>query len=235
MKGIVFDIQRFALHDGPGIRTTIFLKGCPLRCEWCHNPESFLLYPQYQKITVHGEKVRKLVGEEKSIDELIVEVLKDKDYFDESGGGVTISGGEPMFQFEFTKELLKRLKKENIHTCLDTSGFAKWELFEEILPYIDLFHYDFKLADSAKHKKYTGQNNELILGNLHKICKKEIPLILRCPIIPNVNDNEEHSLAIANFAKKYSHIEVDKLEYHNMARKKKSELENIDRQDTFYG
>ncbi len=226
MKGIVFDIQRFALHDGPGIRTTIFLKGCPLRCEWCHNPESFLLKPQYQNITVNGEKVRKLVGEEKSVEEVLSEVMKDKDYFEESGGGVTISGGEPMFQFEFTKALLKALKKENINTCLDTSGFAKWELFEEILPYIDLFHYDFKLADSAKHKKYTCQSNELIIQNLHNICEKQIPLILRCPIIPNVNDDDEHSLAIANLAKKYSHIEIDKLEYHDMARKKKEELVN---------
>ncbi len=225
MKGIVFDIQRFALHDGPGIRTTIFLKGCPLRCEWCHNPESFLLKPQYQNITVNGEKIRKLVGEEKTVDELIFEVLKDKDYYDESGGGVTISGGEPMMQFEFTKSLLKAFKKEKIHTCLDTSGFAKWELFEEILSYIDLFHYDFKLADSAKHKKYTSQPNELILSNLEKICKLKKPFILRCPIIPNVNDNYEHNNKIAQFAKLYPHIEIDKLEYHDMGRNKISELE----------
>ncbi len=225
MKGIVFDIQRFALHDGPGIRTTIFLKGCPLRCEWCHNPESFLLKPQYQNITVNGKKIRKLVGEEKGVDEIISEVIKDRDYFNESSGGVTISGGEPMLQFEFTKAILKALKKENIHTCLDTSGFAKWELFEEILPYIDLFHYDFKLANSAKHKKHTGQPNELIIENLHKICKKNIDLVLRCPIIPGVNDNDEHFSAIENIAEKYPHIEIEKLKYHNMGRKKIDELE----------
>ena len=130
-----------------------------------------------------------------------------------------------MMQFEFTKELLKALKKESIHTCLDTSGFAKWELFEEILPYVDLFHYDFKIADSVKHKEKTGQDNILIIANLNKICKLEIPLILRCPIIPNVNDHKEHSLAIANLAEKYPHIEVEKLEYHDMGRKKMSELE----------
>ena len=225
MNGIVFDIQRFALHDGPGIRTTIFLKGCFLRCQWCHNPESFLRKPQYKNITVNGEQIRKLVGEEKSVDELIAEIIKDRDYFDESDGGVTISGGEPMMQFEFTKELLKALKKESIHTCLDTSGFAKWELFEEILPYVDLFHYDFKIADSVKHKEKTGQDNILIIANLNKMCKLEIPLILRCPIIPNVNDHKEHSLAIANLAEKYPHIEVEKLEYHDMGRKKMSELE----------
>ena len=225
MKGIVFDIQRFALHDGPGIRTTIFLKGCPLRCEWCHNPESFLLKPQYQNITVKGKKIRKLVGEEKGVDEIISEVIKDRDYFNESGGGVTISGGEPMLQVEFTKAILKALKKENIHTCLDTSGFAKWELFEEILPYVDLFHYDFKLADSAKHKKHTGRSNELIIENLHKICERNINLILRCPIIPGVNDNEEHFRAIEKIAEKYPHIEIEKLEYHDMGRKKIEELE----------
>ncbi len=226
MKGIVFDIQRFALHDGPGIRTTIFLKGCPLRCDWCHNPESFLLKPQIQKKKINGKVVSKIVGEEKSVDEIILDVVKDRDYFEESGGGVTISGGEPMMQFEFTKEILNALKKENIHTCLDTSGFAQWELFEEIIPFVDLFHYDFKIANSAEHKKYTGQNNELILENLDKICKKEMPLILRCPIIPNVNDNEAHFIEIDKIAKKYPHIEVEKLEYHDMGRKKREELDS---------
>ena len=225
MKGIVFDIQRFALHDGPGIRTTIFLKGCPLRCEWCHNPESFLLKPQIQNITVNGKKVRKLVGEEKDVGEIISEIIKDRDYYNESGGGVTISGGEPMLQFEFTKAILKALKKENIHTCLDTSGFAKWELFEEILPYVDLFHYDFKLADSAKHKKHTGHSNELIIENLHKISERNIDLVLRCPIIPGVNDNKEHFIAIEKIAEKYPYIKIEKLEYHDMGRKKMEELE----------
>ncbi len=227
MKGIVFDIQRFALHDGPGIRTTIFLKGCFLRCEWCHNPESFILQPQIQNIIIKGEKIRKIVGEERELEELITEVIKDRDYFEESGGGVTISGGEPMFQFEFTKALLQALKKENIHTCLDTSGFAKWELFEEIIPFVDLFHYDYKIENSEKHKKYTGQSNEIIIENLHKLCKREHNLILRCPIIPGVNDNEEHSLAIAKIAEKYPHIEVEKLEYHDMGRKKREQLEEL--------
>ncbi len=225
MKGIIFDIQRFALHDGPGIRTTVFLKGCPLRCEWCHNPESFLLKPQIQNITINGKKIKKTVGYEETIENLIPQLIQDKDYFVESGGGVTISGGEPMFQFEFTKAILKALKKEKIHTCLDTSGFAKWGLFEEVIPYVDLFHYDYKLADSAKHKQYTQQPNELIIENLYKLCERKVNLILRCPIIPNVNNDNNHTVNIANIAKKYPHIQIEKLPYHDMGRKKIDELE----------
>ncbi len=224
MKGIVFDIQRFALHDGPGIRTTIFLKGCYLRCEWCHNPESFLLKPQIQRITVDGKIVEKVVGKEMSVLQVVSEAVKDKEYFEESGGGVTISGGEPMLQFEFTKAILMGLKKENIHTCLDTSGFAKWKLFEEILPFVDLFHYDYKITDSEKHKKYTGAPNELIIDNLHKLCKRDVDLILRCPIIPDINDDNVHLNAIADIVLNNPNITVEKLPYHDMGRKKWDEL-----------
>ncbi len=224
MKGIVFDIQRFALYDGPGIRTALFLKGCPLRCEWCHNPESFLLKPQIQRISVGGKTVEKIVGKEMSVDDVIFEAVKDRDYFEESGGGVTITGGEPLLQFEFTKALLKSLKSEKIHTCLDTCGFAKWELFEELIPYVDLFHYDYKITDSLKHKKYTGKSNELIIENLFKLCERKVDLILRCPIIPGINDDDEHAFHIAQIAKKYPHIKIEKLPYHDMGRKKWDEL-----------
>ncbi len=265
MTGIIFDILRFSIHDGPGIRTTIFLKGCPLKCEWCHNPESQSFKPQLSfnaekclncfecvnacpnhvhkiKDGIHfvdwnlcksqGECVKvcssnalKIIGEKKSIIEIIEEVKKDIQYYKKSGGGVTISGGEPLAQFKFTKELLIALKHEGIHTCIDTCGFAKEEYYKAILPYTDLFLFDYKLTDSSKHKKYTNVDNDLILSNLNFLYKNNAEIILRCPIIPGINDNEKHFNGIKELIKKYPNLKaVELMPYHNLGKDKAARI-----------
>lgn len=258
----IFDIQRFALHDGPGIRTTIFVKGCPLNCLWCHNPESKRFQPQlsclFKNCTscgtcvsvcpngVHSidatgaheidfdrcqccgacveacyNKVLKIYGVKMSTEEMIKIVLRDVPYYERSGGGLTISGGEPMSQFDGTLELLKRAKEKGLHTCLDTSGFASTERYEQIMPYVDLFLLDYKLTDMEKHKTYTGVPNDLIKENLDMLCRNGALIYLRCPIIPGINDDDEHFAAIAMLSQKYESIlQVNVMAYHDMAKGK---------------
>ncbi|MBL8029197.1 MAG: glycyl-radical enzyme activating protein [Fibrobacteres bacterium] len=213
MDGLVVDILTSSLNDGPGIRTAIFLKGCPLNCKWCHNPESISPEPQIFK-NIDGST--RTYGELMSVESIVAKVIKDRPFFEQSGGGVTLSGGEPLFQYEFAKALLTAFKQNGIHTCLDTTGFISKEKLEQIAPLVDVFHYDFKHGDSSEHKKWTGVPNELILANLELLNSRRAKIILRCPIIPGVNDTELHFKHIAELAKKYTAIQkIDLLPYHH--------------------
>jgi pyruvate formate lyase activating enzyme len=191
----IFDIKRFAVHDGPGIRTTVFMKGCPLDCWWCHNPESrsrALEEVNYKrKLGEREVKTTKVYGKVMAIQQVMREVLKDKIFYEESGGGVTFSGGEPLYQPEALYELLKGCNHHGLHTAVDTCGYAQWNVFEKILPFADLFLFDLKLLNPEKHKKYTGVNNDLILNNLEKLLKKKANVELRIPVVPGVNNNRE--------------------------------------------
>lgn len=263
---MVFDLQRFALHDGPGIRTTVFLKGCPLDCAWCHNPESKKSAPQLRflekkctgcgrceevcRYGVHKVKGRKshniefskcvqcgscvkvcvnnaikFYGNKMTSREILEIVLKDRDFYQRSNGGLTVSGGEPMMQFKGLLELLKKAKEEGVPVCLDTSGQASTEKYAEIAEYVDLFLYDYKITGAKKHKQYTGVENHLILKNLEYLCGCGSNVYLRCPIIPGVNDNDTHYKAIADLSKKYHNIrEVNLMMYHDMAKSKADEI-----------
>lgn len=226
-KGLIFNIQRFSLHDGPGIRTTIFLKGCPLKCLWCHNPEGInqskeLLYKSFScmhcgrcieicpnsvfsltenQLFINRNdcdlcgiciekcptKSIEICGIPISVSELINEVMTDKEFYLSSKGGITISGGEPMMQFTFLKQLIIELKKYNIHVCLDTSGYAKRDKFREILDLIDMVLFDVKILDNERHKRLTGVSNELILNNMKECLNYDIDIIIRTPIIIGYN------------------------------------------------
>lgn len=243
-QGIVFNIQRFTIHDGPGIRTEFFLKGCPLRCDWCSNPESWMTYIQpgvYKSKCISFNKCgmcadvcpnqalnfyrSKLVlidrdkcanclachnecpsdaikqwGKKMSVEECMVEIRKDVGYYERSGGGVTVSGGEPLLQSDFVAELFKACKKEGIHTCCESSFYTEWANIEKILPYTDLIISDIKHMDTEVHKQYTAVHNEKILENLKRLTKEtDKELILRIPVIPKVNDNMENMEATADF------------------------------------
>ncbi len=265
MKGNVFEIQKFALHDGPGIRTVVFLKGCPLRCKWCSNPESFKAYPQlsytrskctncnaciavckqgvfesitselnvsWEKCSANGDCINecipdalKLYGWEAEASEILMEVVKDKAYFTNSGGGITLSGGEPMAQPAFAKELLSLAKEQGIHTCIETSGYAAEAHFKEILPYTDLFLYDYKITGDEEHKKYTSRSNEKILANLDYLARSNASIILRCPVIPGINDTNQHFRAIASLSNTYTAIQqVEIMPYHDWGSHKYEQL-----------
>lgn len=220
-KGIVFDIQRFSLHDGPGIRTTVFLKGCPLRCAWCHNPESWTREPQ---VMVKNEQER-VCGMEMTAPEVMREVMADEAYYRNSGGGLTVSGGEPMLQFDFLKALLADGKARGLHTCIETSGYAHPEQFREILPLVDLFLFDIKLTDPAEHKQYTGVNNLLIMENLELLYHNGAQIMLRCPIIPGINDSDAHIACVAELLRKYPNITgVEIMPYHDIGKGKWKEI-----------
>lgn len=268
IEGLVFDIQRCSIHDGPGIRTTVFLKGCPLSCLWCHNPESLKATPEiffsadkcigcrycvqvceegchyfednthiYErdrciccgKCTLECEsKTLELVGKTMTIGEVIAEVVKDEIFYQNSGGGMTVSGGEPMMQFGFTLELLKAAKQARLHTCIETAGFGSAAHFAEILPYADLFLYDIKETDSELHKKYTGVPNRTIIENALTLDQAGANLILRCPIIPGLNDREAHFKQIAELANRMRHVtEIHVLPYHPMGTSKNRRLGKV--------
>jgi len=199
--GIIFDLKKFAIHDGPGIRTTVFLKGCPLNCQWCHNPEGRKNDPE--KILVNNRcSKEECFGREITADELLKDIKKDLVFYEQSGGGVTFSGGEPMNQTEFLYEILFLCKKNNISTAVDTSGFAPYEHFEKIYDLVNIFLYDLKIMDDSLHKKYTGVSNQLILDNLIKLnekAEKENKIIIRIPIIPGVTDIKNNIDDIINY------------------------------------
>lgn len=248
-KAIFFDIQRNSFVDGPGIRTTVFFKGCNLKCAWCHNPESQSAKPQMMfykdKCTGCGKcksvcpyhleqcelcgkctlycpvDARMVCGKEHTVDEVLKEVLRDKAFYDNSGGGVTFSGGECMLQIDFLAEILRKCKENGIHTAVDTAGHILFENFEKILPYTDLFLYDIKIFDSQKHKQYVGVSNELILENLKKLFERKAKLWIRIPIIPDVNDSIEEIQKIKDFLKTIGTAEkIELLPYHAMGENK---------------
>jgi len=246
MTGIVFNIQRYTIHDGPGIRTEIFMKGCPLRCKWCSNPESF---KPIREVAVYRDKcigldecgfckkgcpkvkegalvykdgfisavdrdicigcmkcaarcpadALKSWGDVMSVDDIMEPILADRSFYEKSGGGVTFSGGEPMMQPEFLKAALEECRRQGIHTCVESALLCKRETLDMILPLCDFFITDIKAMDDEVHKKYTGQSNKVILENIKYVASKNIPLIIRIPVIPGVNDNDENMDATADF------------------------------------
>ena len=200
MEGLIFDIKRFAVHDGPGIRTTVFFKGCPLSCRWCHNPESRNAHlEEYEKTTVlEGRKFCHLeqIGYKITVQDLMNEIVKDKPFFDESSGGITLSGGEPLLQSEFLVEVLKACKKNHIHTSLDTSGFANSSVIDRVMPFVDLFLFDIKHTDSTAHKKLTGVENDLIIANLRSIAAGGSKVVIRYPLVPGFNDDDANLNAL---------------------------------------
>ena len=224
MTGLVFDIKRFTIHDGPGIRTTVFFKGCPLSCVWCHNPESILpnqetmtKCTQFDGRTIEREET---IGRHYTKDELMEEILKDKLFYDESNGGVTFSGGEPLLQHDFLKEVLIACRANFIHTALDTSGYASEKIFQEIVPLADLVLLDIKEIDEARHFQATGVSNKPILRNLEWLSKSNIKTILRAPIVPGFTFSEEYTESLKNFLQniKAENIhEIDLLPYHATA------------------
>ena len=268
MKATIFEIKRFAVHDGDGIRTTVFLKGCPLKCVWCHNPEGIFMKPSLayyahkcigcggcvnvclqnaHKMTENehiferescigcgacesaclGEALT-LYGRKTSVEELLPKLLEDKEFYENSGGGVTLSGGECLLQADFCAALLKALKENGIHTAADTCGFVSREAFDKVIPYTDVFLYDIKAIDPAVHKRCTGVENSLILENLRYLDSFGKKTEIRIPYVPRYNDGEIGK--IADLVKTLRNVTgVRVLKYHNYAR---SKYEALDMENT---
>ena len=217
VKGRIFDIQKYSVHDGPGIRTIVFLKGCALRCRWCCNPESQSFDFQNMKT----EDSSKLIGKDITAGEVFEEVKKDAAYFRRSGGGITLSGGEMLLQPDFALALLQLAKNNGFTTAVESTGFAPFETIEKLLPYIDTYLLDIKHINSDKHKEFTKQPNELILENAVKIAQLAKSCIVRVPTIPTFNDTEEEIREIARFARTKMRVEeINLLPYHNFGKDK---------------
>ena len=213
VTGRIFDIQRFSVHDGPGVRTIVFLKGCPLRCRWCCNPES--QSREIEQMTLAG--TTKTVGKDVTVREVLETIKKDRVYYRRSGGGLTLSGGEALAQPEFAAALLRAAKAEGISTAIESTAFAPFGTIEKILPFLDYYLMDIKHIDSVKHKEYTGVPNELILENAARIAKSGVNLTIRTPVIPSFNDDEEDIAAIARFASRLPGVtEMHILPYHRI-------------------
>ena len=266
MQGVITDIQHFSIHDGPGIRTTVFFKGCSQRCFWCHNPETLLPQPQLQLYLdrcigcgacfeacpqgahqlTDGERsfnrdactgcgtcvdtcyaqALVLAGETKSVDEIVEIVLRDRAFYETSGGGVTLSGGEPLLQLDFAEAILRRCRDAGIHTAVETAANLPWDQLARILPLTDLLMMDIKVMDTVKHRDCTGVSNERILDNARKLGKEQIPLVIRTPIVPGVNDDDASVAAIAAFVAGLPNVVTyELLRFHGMADSKYASLE----------
>ncbi len=280
-EAVIFNIQRFSIHDGPGIRTTVFMKGCSLSCFWCHNPEGMHSKPEVlfysdrciycaeclskcdhgahkmhngiheynrELCVVCGECIQfcysnalELTGKKITVDDVFKEVMKDKEYYLSSGGGVTLSGGEPMLHSQFSISLLRKCKEAGIHTALETSGNCRWNQLEEILPFTELVMMDLKHTNSDKHKEVAGVPNELILENAQRLSEINMPIIFRIPVIPTVNDTKEEIEAIAGFVEKLTntrkekfgadsaYIKLELLQFHRLAGDKYKSMDLPDR------
>lgn len=264
-KGLVFNIQRYSIHDGPGIRTTVFLKGCNLRCFWCHNPESFIKKKELllfhdkcihcgQCYLVCTKKAFEIIddkrvfhrdlcdacgkcsdaccagalsisGEYRDSEQVFNEVIKDIDFYNVSGGGLTISGGEPLLQTDFVKELLEKCSAYGIHTAIETSMYADYTDITKILPYTQLVLSDIKAMDDEKHKKVTGVSNKKILDNIKAVSQEKVDMIIRIPVIPDTSDSEENILSTMRFVKDFPNLlHVELINFHKMAQKKYKSL-----------
>ena len=264
IKGTIFNIQRFSIHDGPGIRTTVFMKGCPLKCQWCSNPESQERRPQLivrdikcsrcgacvdacpeKVISLTPELGRRIdwdkctqclacgpeclfvslgiVGKVMAVEDVLSEIESDRVFYKNSGGGVTVSGGEAMAQHEFVRELLKACHEAGLHTALDTSGFAPLEHFERLLPYVDLVMIDIKKLDPAMHREFTGVDNELILSNARSIAPR-VKTWFRLPLIAGFNDSPDEIKALAEIAKEVGVEKISLLPYHEGGKSKAAQL-----------
>lgn len=216
--GRIFDIQKYSIHDGPGIRTIVFLKGCAFRCRWCCNPESQHFEPE----TMIRNGKPKLYGKDVTVEEVMEEVMKDRAHFRRSGGGLTLSGGETLLQPDFASALLFAAKQEGINTAIESTGFQKFEIIKnKILPYLDLFLMDIKHMNSDKHQAFTTKPNTLVLENARKIAESGQKLIIRVPVIPTFNDTEEEIMDIARFAASLPGVEqLHLLPYHRLGQDK---------------
>ena len=225
-SGLIFDIKRFSVNDGPGIRTTVFFKGCPLTCWWCHNPESRACDMEQivltRKLDGKDFQHREVIGKLVTVDEVLKEIEKETVFHETSGGGVTFSGGEPLFQPDFLSDLARECRLRNIHTCLDTSGYCEPGLFSSILPLFDLFLFDIKILDRSKHIQYMGCPNDEILYNLMQLDRSGSKYIIRVPVIPGVNDDRESFNDLKNYLKELHHPlkEIHFLPYHPLAKHK---------------
>ncbi len=216
-KGRIFDIQRFSVHDGPGVRTIVFLKGCFLRCRWCCNPES----QKYEIETMIQGGKEKVMGRDVTVDEVMDIIEKDRIYYRRSGGGVTLSGGECLAQPEFSAALLRACSERGIDTAIESTGFADFEKIEMLLPYLNHYLMDIKHMDSSKHKEYTTKPNEKILENARRIAKSGVDLVIRVPVIPGFNCSVEEIRDIADFAKTLDGVtELHLLPYHRLGEAK---------------
>jgi pyruvate formate lyase activating enzyme len=254
--GMIFDVKRYAINDGPGIRTAVFFKGCPLECWWCHNPEGQSPEPQLMvrqnrckgfkvclaacpQDAVHWDEctltdwgkcdhcgkcaevcyagAREMIGRRISSAELLDDILRDVPFFDQSGGGVTFTGGEPLAQVEFLEDVLQRCKEHNLHTAVDTCGHTSWENFQAILPFTDLFLFDLKLIDEERHQHYTSVTNRMILNNVRSLSESGARILVRIPLIPEVNDDEASIHQFASFLTSLPYLEgVALMPYHTI-------------------
>ena len=214
--GRIFNIQRFSIHDGPGIRTIVFFKGCAMRCAWCCNPES-----QRSEIEEMAEADKiKIVGRDVSVADIMPEILADIPYYRRSGGGVTLSGGEVLCQADFAAELLRECKDNGLHTAIESAASLPYSEIEKILPHLDLYLCDIKHMDNDKHREYTGVPNTRILENAERIARSGVKMIVRTPVVPSFNDSAEDIRAIAKFAKRIGASEFHLLPYHRLGQDK---------------